>query len=203
MKKEEKEVIQQRKIRFKNAVEMKTFAEHNPGIFINGHIEETDDGSFIHVNNHFIRLDRNFSPIIESLVIPECGMEPVADKVLLWKVRRHDQFSPEGLHVSASYTVSSGNGTQKITKHRYRWFIVKVGANFSRMLTGTDKPLVLGDEIVLADYVDGLAELPTVQDPTGYVLYDFTCLHYSEIQSYVRHTTPETILAKLTAGDII
>jgi len=172
---------------FKNVTELKQALDDHM-IFVNGEIWSTDDGEFIFINGKFIRLDRNFSPIIENPVIPECGIEPVADKVLLWKVKRHDQFSPEGLHVSASYTVSSGNGTQKITKHRYRWFIVKVGANFSKMLTGTDQPLVLGDEVVLADYVDGLAELPTVQDPTGYVLYDFTSLHYSEIQSYVRHS---------------
>lgn len=183
--------MKKQKVKYVDVTALKSVLESKPELFINGEIWPTDDGEFIFINGKFIRLDRNFSPIIESPVIPECGMEPVTDKVLLWKVKRHDQFSPEGLHVSASYVVKSGNGTQQITKHRYRWFIVKVGANFSRMLTGTDEPLVLGDEVVLADYVDGLAELPTVQDPTEYILYDFTCLHYSEIQSYVRHTKLE------------
>jgi hypothetical protein len=185
MKKAEKEIV------YANQHELVIAFAEGELKCLNGDIFETGDGKFICINGKFVRLDRNFSPILTSLSIPECLMEPAAEKVLLFRVRRHDQFSPEGLHLAPTYNVSSGNGTQKLTKHRYRWFIVKVGTNFSKCMTGTDVPLVFGDEVVLADYVDGLAELPSVQDPTGYVQNDFVCLHYSEIQAYIRSKREE------------
>lgn len=175
---------------FKNVSELKEALIDDHKLFINGDRWETEDGEFMFINGNFVRLDRSFRPIIESLVIPECGFEPIADKALLWHVNRHQQFTAQGSYVPFSHKVKTANGTQTVEKSRERYFIVKAGKNFSLQVTGEKAPLVLGDEVILADYIDGLAELPRVEDPTGYVLNDFISLHYTEIQGYVRHTNP-------------
>jgi hypothetical protein len=175
-------------IDLKNVADLKKLFSETKNAFVNGTIWPTQDGNFMFINGNFVRLDHTFRKIVEKLIIPECGFEPITDKAILWKIPRHSQYSPQGFLVPNQYKVSSGNGTQKIDKQRERFFIVKPGKNFSKMTTGTDDPLVLGDEVILADYVDGLAELPTVQDPTGYILHEFISLHYTEIQGYVRHT---------------
>lgn len=176
---------------FKNVTELKEALIDNHIIAINGDKWPTEDGEFIFINSKFIRLDRQFVPVLEgTLVIPECNFEPIADKALLWHVKRHTQFYPDGTFATPTHKVDNANKTAKIEKQRERYFIVKAGKNFSLQVTGEKEPLVLGDEVVLADYVDGLAELPRVEDPTGYILNDFISLHYTEIQGYVRHTDP-------------
>lgn len=182
----EKKLIAQDLPTFKDGPALVQFANANPGSVKTNLIYVTEDGEFLFSGTRAVRLDRNFRKLPEAVDIPDAHFEPVDDKAVLYAIARQDQISPEGMLLPQTQPIKSGNTT--VIKKRYRYFIVKAGKKFCELASGkSDVELVKGDEVILADYVDGLAELPQVEDPTGYICHTFRSIHYSEIQGYVKH----------------
>lgn len=172
---------------FKDVAELKDAFRAMPGNFKTEMMFDTQDGRFMFVKGKFIRLDNNWVYMPQFIEVPEIGFEPTHDRCICYEVERQDQLTAGGTYIPRSQQVASGNGNTKVTKHRTRFFVAKAGETFSRMVTDGKHVFLPGDEIILADYVNALAEKPVTEDPTGYVVEKFFGVHYSEIQGYVIH----------------
>jgi hypothetical protein len=185
----------------KNVEQLKELYAQKPAVFHNEQILATDDGSFIFINGKFVRLDRNFRIIdMKNVYIPTINMMPAKDRAYIYLLDRQDQFTPEGMLKARSYEVSDRN--KKVSKDFYRFIIVRAGGEFSKNvvdpLDPDQSPLKRGDEIIMADHLDGLPHFPLIGDPTT-IIVDYNCisLHYSETVGYFRHNIDQVSIELL------
>lgn len=126
-------------------------------------------------------------------MLPVITYEPHSDRAILIVVDRQKQYYESGLDVplSREITVQGPKGNQVVRAKRRRFFVVKAGENFSKFATGNSYRLVRGDEIIIADHLDGLPSFPTIEDPASLIFNECISLHYSEIAGYIPHMKKE------------
>lgn len=168
--------------------ELKEMAEKYPSWFSNGQKIHAEDGRFVFVNGKFLRIDHNFRDYID-LTIPQISYEPHIDRVILARARKQDQFDESGMLMPTTYQVpvQTQRGLEHKSKPFERFFVVKAGKNFSKFVTGEEDGIQKGDEIILADYLKGIAEFPVILDPCGVVASSCISLHYSEVVGFIKH----------------
>ena len=183
----EKEKIELPEFEFNNGAELEKWIRNNAHIDYTGLIAETKDGRFICIKDKAIRLDNKYKPWnMDDLKIPKIGYEPHADRAILHVVSRQDQFTEGGTFQPSSFNVTIRNETKQ--RSRMRFFVVKAGRVFSEQATGEKSiQLVCGDEVILADHLDGLPHMPVIEDPTGVITNSCASIHYSEIVGYIKH----------------
>lgn len=156
-------------------------------------IELLMDGKKINLPKDFV-----FSKLNQTLKsLPEIGFDPHSERVVVIAMDMQDRIfggtaelpmiAPSSVKINVQSAVA-GIGHKEASYRKKRYIIIKASKKFSELASG-DPNVVLqrGDEVILAEHLDGLPSAPIVTDPMSYKAIAFQSFHYTEISGYIKH----------------
>jgi hypothetical protein len=175
--------------KFKNGSEVSEWLKANDHVDYTSLIVDTDDGQWICIRKTAYRVDKHFKTLNpHKIELPVIGYKPHADRAILFIVSRQTQYHDGGGGLVVPFHTVKIPNKPDFRYDKRRYFVVACGSVFTKMATGnTYETIQRGDEVILADHLEGIPYFPTIEDPTGLIVNECISIHYTEIAGYVIH----------------